>query len=51
MAAWIGKPTASRPEVTKFFWAYCKERGLQVQPFQRGAVCYGVVVLACMVCP
>ncbi|EFN60104.1 hypothetical protein CHLNCDRAFT_49597 [Chlorella variabilis] len=29
MAAWIGKPTASRPEITKFFWAYCKERGLQ----------------------
>lgn len=30
MAAWIGKPAASRPEITKFFWAYCKERGLQV---------------------
>ena len=30
MAAWIGKPAASRPEITKFFWAYCKERELQV---------------------
>ncbi|PRW60595.1 Upstream activation factor subunit spp27 [Chlorella sorokiniana] len=29
MAAWIGKPAASRPEITKFFWAYCKERELQ----------------------
>lgn len=29
LAAWLGKETASRPEVTKAFWAYCKEHGLQ----------------------
>jgi chromatin remodeling complex protein RSC6 len=31
LASWVGKPTASRPEITKFFWAYCKDNGLQVR--------------------
>lgn len=31
MAAWVGAPTASRPEITKHMWAYVKERGLQVR--------------------
>jgi upstream activation factor subunit UAF30 len=29
MAAWVGKPSASRPEITKHLWAYVKERELQ----------------------
>ncbi|KAL4418779.1 hypothetical protein ABPG77_001646 [Micractinium sp. CCAP 211/92] len=29
MAAWIGKPTASRPEITKFFWEYAKNNELK----------------------
>lgn len=41
MAAWMGKPTASRPEVTKHFWAYCKERGLQVRACVAGLWCDG----------
>lgn len=31
LAAWMGTPTASRPEITKHMWAYVKERGLQVR--------------------
>lgn len=29
MASWIGKETASRPEITKQFWRYVKEQNLQ----------------------
>jgi upstream activation factor subunit UAF30 len=29
MAAWVGKPEASRPEITKHLWSYVKERELQ----------------------
>ncbi|KAI3429664.1 hypothetical protein D9Q98_005749 [Chlorella vulgaris] len=29
MAAWMGSETASRPAVTKHFWAYCKQHELQ----------------------
>ncbi|KAL4421538.1 hypothetical protein ABPG75_010829 [Micractinium tetrahymenae] len=29
LAAWIGKPTASRPEITKFFWEYAKTQDLK----------------------
>lgn len=42
MATWIGKPTASRPEITKFFWEYAKNNDLKV-----GAGAPAVHVLAC----
>jgi upstream activation factor subunit UAF30 len=29
MSAWMGKDTASRPEITKFFWTYIKANNLQ----------------------
>lgn len=41
LAAWVGKETASRPEITKHFWAYCKERGLQVCAAAEVAGCRG----------
>lgn len=28
-AAWMGSPTASRPEITKYMWTYVKQRELQ----------------------
>ena len=31
LAAWLDRKTVSRPELTRFFWAYIKERGLQVR--------------------
>lgn len=31
LAAWCGKSAISRPEVSKFFFAYIKENGLQVR--------------------
>lgn len=37
LAAWLDRASISRPELTKFFWAYVKERGLQARsPFLRG---------------
>ena len=30
LAAWLDRKTVSRPDLTRFFWAYIKERGLQV---------------------
>ena len=31
LAAWLGRASISRPDLTKFFWAYVKERGLQAR--------------------
>lgn len=37
LAAWLDRASISRPDLTKFFWAYVKERGLQARsPFLRG---------------
>lgn len=45
LAAWLDRKTVSRPELTRFFWAYIKERGLQVRS---GHLCFCCLQARCI---